>query len=264
MPTKDTQVPSEEKTFSLISDEKLLDLYAALLKCRALSRRAFGSRKQTQVSIAAAVAVAIDLILGDTLSATGQDAVARFAKGSSLKATLAALTSPRQRSIAAVIKSAMRSARAHKAKRSKKAAVVLCSDPSEAHELWQDSLREAASKRLPILFVCCADAEDEVIAPAAPDFRLASIVVDGNDLVAIYRVATEALAHARRGNGPTLILCQPWRPAKPSLIHANDSDPILNMETYLARKGLLTAEFKKITLSEFARQLREAFTSNVT
>jgi len=264
MPTKDTQPLPEEKQFSLISDEKLLDLYAALLKCRALSRRVFGNGKQAQASIAAAVAVAIDLIPGDTLSTTGPDAVARVAKGRSLKTTLAALTAPRQRSVAKVIYSAMQSASLHKARRSKKAAVVLCSDPSEAHELWQDSLRDAASKRLPILFVCCADAEDEVIAAAAPDFRLASIVVDSNDVVAIYRVASEALTHARRGNGPTLIVCQPWRPAKRSLIRPTDADPVLNMEKYLERKGLFTAEFKKETVSGFARQLRAAFESNAT
>jgi TPP-dependent pyruvate/acetoin dehydrogenase alpha subunit len=49
-------------------------------------------------------------------------------------------------------------------------------------------------------------------------------------------VATEAIAHARRGNGPTFIECKGER----SKAH----DPILNMEMYLKRKGLFSKKTK--------------------
>jgi TPP-dependent pyruvate/acetoin dehydrogenase alpha subunit len=52
--------------------------------------------------------------------------------------------------------------------------------------------------------------------------------VDGNDVVAVYRVASEAIAHARKGHGPTLIDCRLSIPA----------DPLQNMRNYLIGKGL--------------------------
>ena len=61
------------------------------------------------------------------------------------------------------------------------------------------------------------------------------IAVDGNDAVAVYRVASEAIAHARKGDGPTLIEC----------IRTKAGDPLLNMEKYLVRKGLFSEEFKR-------------------
>jgi hypothetical protein len=52
--------------------------------------------------------------------------------------------------------------------------------------------------------------------------------VDGNDVVAVYRVASEAIAHARNGHGPTVIDCRLSGPG----------DPIENMLRYLIGKGL--------------------------
>jgi TPP-dependent pyruvate/acetoin dehydrogenase alpha subunit len=60
-------------------------------------------------------------------------------------------------------------------------------------------------------------------------YAFPSISVDGNDVVAVFRVASEAIAHARKGHGPTLIEC----PLE------NSGDPIQNMEKYLIRKGLV-------------------------
>jgi TPP-dependent pyruvate/acetoin dehydrogenase alpha subunit len=54
------------------------------------------------------------------------------------------------------------------------------------------------------------------------------ISVDGNDVAAAYRVASEAVTHARKGNGPTLIDCRLSTPG----------DPIENMRKYLIGKGL--------------------------
>lgn len=256
MPAKNVKAQSTEKAFSLISDEKLHAMYAALLKCRALSRRLSSGRKQSGTSIAAAVGAAIGLLPGDTLEAVGPDAIARFVKGTSLRRILSGTT--RQHSSTAVLKAAMRAARGHKAKRNKKVVIAFCGDPSAAGALWHQSLHETVSKRLPILFVCRADAKAGSGIPFAPDFPFPAIVVDCNDVVAIYRVASEAVTHARRGNGPTLIVCQPFCPATGKKPAVADADPILNMEKYLERKGLFTAEYKAKTISEFARELRAA------
>lgn len=255
MTTKLSQDQPAEKSFSLISNEKLLALYASLLKCRKLSAHAGFGRK---ASIAPAVAVASDLQAGDTLSANGANLIARLVRGTSLSRVLQGLSSERPQSSAAILKAAVRAARGHKAKRKKRIAVVFCNQPFAVMKLWHDCLREAAAKRLPILFVCWATANGEESESLAPVPRFPSMVVDANDVVAIYRVATEAATLARRGSGPTLIICQPWQGSKGKKSDPADTDPVLNMEYYLARKGLPTAELKAKTNLEFARELRTA------
>jgi TPP-dependent pyruvate/acetoin dehydrogenase alpha subunit len=72
--------------------------------------------------------------------------------------------------------------------------------------------------------------------------------VEGNDAVAVYRVACEAVAHARKGDGPTLIVCQRWQ----------EGDPLQNMENYLDRKGLFSEKFRRQVESGFLAKLDAA------
>jgi pyruvate dehydrogenase E1 component alpha subunit len=76
------------------------------------------------------------------------------------------------------------------------------------------------------------------------------IPVDGNDVVAVYRVSTEAITHARKGNGPTLIDCI-FEPSEAR-------DPLLQMETYLTRKGLFSEVWKHQVAAAFKRELDDA------
>ena len=78
MPIKKPKAPPTDNGFSLISNEKLLALYAALLKCRMISRRLGAGHKRREAALAAAVGVAIDLLGRDTLAASGSGALARF------------------------------------------------------------------------------------------------------------------------------------------------------------------------------------------
>ena len=49
------------------------------------------------------------------------------------------------------------------------------------------------------------------IADRAASYDIPGIVVDGNDVMAIYEVASEAVKRARAGDGPTLIECKTYR-----------------------------------------------------
>jgi TPP-dependent pyruvate/acetoin dehydrogenase alpha subunit len=100
-----------------------------------------------------------------------------------------------------------------------------------------------------------------------------AISVDGNDAVAIYRVASESISRARQGRGPTLIDCQSFRifgSSRVPLPKANPSsgngrsvvipagmndDPITNMEQYLSRKGLFREEHRTSVAEAFGREL---------
>src|SRR5262249_24241143 len=114
-------------------------------------------------------------------------------------------------------------------------------------------LRSAAAEQLPILFVCDGGSTRQDLAAKAYEHGLPGIPVDGHDAVAIYRVASESLAHARQGNGPTLIECKPWTAGK-----AKKRDAVRNMEEYLLRKGLFSAQQRAEVKALFASELEEA------
>jgi acetoin:2,6-dichlorophenolindophenol oxidoreductase subunit alpha len=85
-----------------------------------------------------------------------------------------------------------------------------------------ESMNMAAIWKLPVIFVC----ENNGYAQATPaDYALAvgdvadraaaynmpGVVVDGQDVIAVYRAAEEAVQLARSGEGPTLIECKTYR-----------------------------------------------------
>jgi pyruvate dehydrogenase E1 component alpha subunit len=51
----------------------------------------------------------------------------------------------------------------------------------------------------------------EHVAERAGAYGIPGVVVDGNDVEAVYLAAEEAVARARRGQGPTLLECKTWR-----------------------------------------------------
>lgn len=87
---------------------------------------------------------------------------------------------------------------------------------------FHESLNMAAVWKLPVIFVC----ENNQYAISAAQKRVGAIEdyylrkaaygiegckVDGNDVLAVYQVASEAVERARRGEGPTLIECKTYR-----------------------------------------------------
>jgi TPP-dependent pyruvate/acetoin dehydrogenase alpha subunit len=104
---------------------------------------------------------------------------------------------------------------------------------------WHEGLNFAAIHRLPVVFVCenneyaisvpqskqMAVAD---VASRAEGYGMPGVVVDGNDVLACYRVMKEAHDRARAGGGPTLIECKTYR----FLPHTSDDDD----KTYRSRE----------------------------
>ena len=95
-------------------------------------------------------------------------------------------------------------------------------DGASEQGTMHESMNLASIWKLPVVFVCenngfaqttpshyhCA-AED--IADRATAYSMPGFAVDGTDVFAVYEAATEAVARARRGEGPTLIECKAFR-----------------------------------------------------
>jgi 2-oxoisovalerate dehydrogenase E1 component len=87
---------------------------------------------------------------------------------------------------------------------------------------FHEALNMASIWKLPVLFIC----ENNQFATEVPfsyssgnpnvgsrgaAYGITGVTVDGNDVLEIYRVAREAVARAKNGDGPTLIECQTYR-----------------------------------------------------
>jgi pyruvate dehydrogenase E1 component alpha subunit len=87
---------------------------------------------------------------------------------------------------------------------------------------FHESINIAAAWKLPIVYVCennlYAAQTAQMSTHAAPDvagraagYGIPGVIVDGNDVFAVYEAATKAIARARAGEGPTLIECKTYR-----------------------------------------------------
>lgn len=259
--------------FSLISNEKLLALYSTMLKSRLLAARiataASGKDPKAAAGSEAPIAgMCIDLLPGDTLAPGQRGFAASFIKGLPLSAILA----PRPRfryaalnlvppalSLAAQLERALEAAKTNKASRNKKLVVAFCGESSVAPDLLHQVMRQAAKRKLALLLVANSDADDESLSNKAKDCDLPVMTVDGADAVALYRVATESMAHARRGSGPTFVDCKPWIYAGQTAAERKKSaDSIYRMEEYLTRKGLFDKKLKASVTAQFRKELDAA------
>ena len=87
---------------------------------------------------------------------------------------------------------------------------------------FHECLNIAATWKLPMLYVCennmyaaqtsaaATHALPDVAARAA-GYGIPGVVVDGNDIFAVYQAAIRAVDRARSGGGPTLIECKTYR-----------------------------------------------------
>ncbi len=87
---------------------------------------------------------------------------------------------------------------------------------------FHESINIAAAWKLPVIYVCennlyaastpaASTLAHRDVAARAAGYDIPGIVVDGNDVIAVYEAAQNAVARARNGEGPTLIECKTYR-----------------------------------------------------
>ncbi len=161
--------------------------------------------------------------------------------------------------------------------------VVACffGDGASNQGTFHEGINLAAVWNLPVVFVCennlyaMGTRQSRVmlienIADRAVAYGIPSVVMDGNDVLAIHEAARLAVERARKGEGPTLMECKTYRrkghsrfdPAtyrpKEEVETWLKKDPIAHFQTKLFEMGALTeAEAEKI-IQEVTTEVDEA------
>lgn len=165
-------------------------------------------------------------------------------------------------------------------------AVTFVGDAAASQGVVWESLNLASVWKLPVIFVIENNGFGEWtptreltstdnFACRAPGFGAAGIQVDGNDVVAVYAAAEEAVQRARRGEGPTVIDCLTYRwmghsegedafigrwsyRTQEELEKWKKRDPIVLFKQYVLEQGLLSqAELDAINDGAYA-EMEEA------
>src|SRR5207302_9269610 len=87
---------------------------------------------------------------------------------------------------------------------------------------FHECLNIAATWKLPVVYVCennmyaaqtaaAATHAQPDVAGRAAGYGIPGVVVDGNDIFAVYQAANRAIERARSGAGPSLIECKTYR-----------------------------------------------------
>jgi pyruvate dehydrogenase E1 component alpha subunit len=144
-------------------------------------------------------------------------------------------------------------------------AVAFFGDGAVGEGVFHETMNIASSWRLPLLLVCennlyasnVVSTDVRVaadISAFAPAYGMPGISVDGNDVMAVYVAARDAVSRARGGAGPTLIECKTFRWRFHAMREAQPTDtrpaadveswkqrdPIAQFETYLRTRGVIT------------------------
>ncbi len=169
-------------------------------------------------------------------------------------------------------------------KKDGKVTVIYNGDGASEEGVFYESLNFASLKKLPVVFVCenngyatnspqIARHSSCEIARLGPALGAASACIDGNDVLAVYDTAKEAIERARNGGGPTLIEASTYRwkghvgPGEDHLIGSRPEDelvewkelcPIVAFDKKLTTDGAAT-EAELIELgSVLAEEIAEA------
>ena len=126
--------------------------------------------------------------------------------------------------------------------------VVACffGDGASNQGTFHESINMAAIWKLPVLFVCENNAyamgtrQSSVmlvsnVADRAVAYGIPGVIVDGNDVLAVYEACRTVVENARKGGGPALIECKTYRHRGHSRIDPAKYRPKEEVEKWLRR-----------------------------
>ena len=158
-------------------------------------------------------------------------------------------------------------------------------DAAVEEGIWHESANFASLRKLPVLFVCENNLysvytplgerqPNRPLTQLAEAHGMATAHADGNDVEAVLAATSEAVARARRGDGPTFLLFDTYRWREhcgpnydnnlgyrtPEEFEAwRALDPIPRYRSVLEKAGTLDASAAERLASEIAAEIAEGF-----
>jgi pyruvate dehydrogenase E1 component alpha subunit len=275
-----------------LSDKQILQMYRWMVLARVFDARCIKLQRQGRMGTYASVlgqeadqvGSASALIDGDWLVPTFRENASCMVRGMKMKSLLqywggderghadkdAKNVLPISIPISTQDVHAVGIAMAMQYKKEKKAVLCHMGDGGTSEGDFHEALNFAGVFQAPVVFLATNNqwaisvprtkqTHSETLAQKALAYGFTGVVVDGNDIFAIYKVVFDALEKARKGGGPTLIECITYRMGDHTT--ADDQkryrspkevkkwekkDPIARLKTYMEKKKLwdLTKERK--------------------
>jgi pyruvate dehydrogenase E1 component alpha subunit len=147
---------------------------------------------------------------------------------------------------------------------------------------FHEGMNFAGVYQTPVIFLCqnnqwaisvplSRQTHSETLAQKALSYGIPGIQVDGNDILAVYAAAKEAVERARSGGGPTMIECVTYRITMhttaddPKRYRTEDEvekwkkkDPLVRFEKYLMDKKVATKDKFQAIETEVKEEIQAA------
>ena len=294
-----------EKELPSFSDDELLYLYRTMLFSRIIDEKALSYQRQGRMLTyapnigqeAAQIGSAYAMEKGDWLVPAFRELGAWLIRGVPLKNIYRywygnewgshmpedVRVLPVSVPIASQFQHAAGIGMANNIKGEKNVAVAYVGDGGTSHGDFHEGINFAAVFNAPVVFIIQnnqyaisvprkAQTKSKTLAQKAIAYGIPGILVDGNDIFAMYSATREAVNRARNGEGPTLIEAFTYRLAAhttsddPTLYRKDEEvqewwqkDPLLRFKKYLLSKNILTEEWEEKTKKELEQEIVSTF-----
>src|SRR6266705_1758199 len=286
-----------------LSAERLLSLYRSMQLGRAFSNKIIALQRQGRATTfgslagqyATAVGLAAPLQVQDWLTTSYREIASFIVRGfplATLVYTFRGFTPenfprethclPVQIVIGTQMLHAVGLAMAAKIAGDPTVAVGVCGDGATSEGDFNEALNFAGVFQAPVVLVVQNNgwaisvprhkqSAAPTLAARGIGFGLPSVLVDGNDILAVYDVMQQAVERARSGQGPTLVETltyrmgahttadDPTRYRNPDEVEAwRSKDPIMRFQRFLMSRDLLNAEQDQQLIAAIEEEINEA------
>ncbi|WP_423798639.1 pyruvate dehydrogenase (acetyl-transferring) E1 component subunit alpha [Neobacillus sp. SAB-20_R2A] len=285
-----------------IDNDLLKKMYHFMLRGKVIDKKFLNLQRQGRIGTygsyrgqeAAQVGSALTLEKHDWIVPSYREAVVSMIHGLDLKNFLMYLKGhfggnrppqnmnlmPIQVIIAGQIPQAVGIAWASKLKAENSVTACYFGDGATSQGDFHEGLNFASVMKVPVVFFCQNNQwaisvplekqmASETISQKAVAYGMTGVRVDGNDVLACYKVTKEAVERARRGEGPTLIEAVTYRQGSHTTaddwtkyrkreeveLWVNQRDPIARFEKFLKKRGLLTDQGIQELISQFEEEV---------
>jgi len=287
-----------------LSNELLLDLYRAMVLGRRFDERLLALQRQGRIGTfpptsgqeAAHLGAVAALREEDWMVPSFRETAAEIWRGRSLESVImanngfneaatvdpAGPTLPNSVPVGSQMLHAVGIAWAARYRREETVVLTFFGDGATSEGDFHEGLNFAAVFQVPAVFVCQNNqwaisvplkhqTHTRTLVQKAVAYGMPGIRVDGNDLLAVYAAAGEAVDRARSGGGPTLIECVTYRVAMHTTaddpkryrsaeeVEAwQERDPLPRFQRYLVKKGVLTEDMLESVQTRIKTEIQTA------